>query len=134
MKVQARIKCPCCGMQVSTNKLTTGDYFPLEGASFVNSRRGRKGGFKWIKNQPLEVEARLWLLLMLKEKLLRLLRKVELALLGYEQMEPSVLVTNVPSSSLMPRANSSSLLSQPSVELRQEESCLITSTKRPVRA
>ena len=114
-------------MQVSQDKLMS-DYLPLELASFIVVNKGRaKGGFRWQKNQPMEREVRLLILLGLKQKLLRLLQKVELALLGLERTEQSVSVMSVPSLNRMSKVNSSLQSSLPSVVNRQEESCLITS-------
>jgi hypothetical protein len=84
-------------MQVSQDRLNQ-DYFPVQMAYFDVVNKGRaKGGFVWHKNVGGEGH---WILLVgLRNKLQRMLAKVNALLSGYEKTAHSVLETNALSSS-----------------------------------
>lgn len=127
MKRSARIKCPCCGMMVSQNRLFYHDYLPLVTAMFEvgNRHKGKRGGFVWRRTNEVERP----ILLALRDKLQRLLRKLDLVLYGYEKTEPSALAMTALRSNLMQTGSSTWRLDRPSAVRRQEESSLIISTR-----
>jgi len=97
MGVHVRVKCPCCGMQVSQNRMNE-DYLPLELSTFeVVNLGNRKGGFRWLRN--VSVSGKELLLVGLRNKLERLLAAVERELnpemtSGSEMTVPSVGATS----------------------------------------
>jgi len=106
-KVHIRIQCPCCGMQVSQNRMSR-DYLPVKMSTFEVENLGRdKGGFKWMKN--VKVGGREVLLLLLKNKFERLLAAINQEMIsGSETMARSVGVTSALLSSRTRMATSSS--------------------------
>jgi len=108
-KVHVRVQCPMCGMQVSQNRMSR-DYLPVKMSTFEVENLGRnKGGFKWLKN--VKVSGREVLLLLLKNKLERLLAAINLEMTsGSEKMVRSVGVTSALLSSQTRMATSNSRL------------------------
>jgi len=116
-KMSVRIKCPCCGMQVSQGRLNQ-DYWPLEISYFEvgNRGKGKRGGFSWSKN--VTITGKELILIGLRNKLRRLLERVEIALYGYSTTAPFVLESRASLSARLPRASWKSQLGRTNVEMR----------------
>ena len=104
-------------MQVSQARLNQ-NYWPLEISYFEagNRHKGKRGGFTWTKNANLS--GKNLILVGVRNKLLRLLEKVEVALYGYSTTVPFAWESRASLSVKLPRASLRLQFAPNDVEMR----------------